>query len=927
MKKQLLFVLLLLGIGYTSAQIKSTGEVLNQSIRKLSFQEKIALQKKNSSSNKHQTGKRSATNPSACGTDTSTFTDLSSTAYPLIAVSSNQSAGQYFGANQEITIKGFRFYAYVPWNATNQIASWDVYAKIYEAGLDSLPRGAAIDSVLMTIDTITGTLTFARMTRNAIFNKPITLSHDYILTVECAATTNPPSIVTNSWANADGEGRNLSMVQLNGRWFRGMNLNVGGIPFNAHFQMFPIVSYSFGTDFTISNNCYQLLDSFNFNNNYMKNVSGSIYYNEYMYYAGSGFDAECHDWTYDNNTMQPKRIHGKFRPGSKKNVDIKLRSFVVPYSVSLAFCYDSTEKTMYYNPNTPSFIGSPNGCVGENKSLDLNANADVTHRWFKKLNDTMAFNTGNQYIINNLSKNDTFYITGTNGTCTSRVYTALITANQTPTSLSVTNDSVCSDANAILKATPDVGDILWYRSATDETPVLVGNELLTGKLNADTTYYAEANNKGCLLASGRVAVTAFVNADFAPEKPKSITDTSVCYNNTSFDVVLSANTSSGNSSIRWFNVATGGNPIASTNTLTHTVTQRGTSTYYVEAWDGRCGSGRTPVQILAGAVPPTFAKITDEICLGDSANVAASSPWGEVHWYNSITDNTPFFKGKFLRKGGLTEAKSYTYFKTVDGICMNPNFDSVEVIVNIPPTATIVNAKDVCRGENAKIELQINQGIVKWYFDNSAQNSIATGTSLNVGEIFNNTTRYYETELNGCKSKRNAITVKVLDKPLAGFQYEIEFPRKLTCTPLNTDNANFQWNFGDGNTSSEKIGVNTYTNEGQYTVKMLATSTLSGCQDSSIVNITVNHNQQSQFHEITPSVYPNPVSVGSFIYSATPVLKAIWYDLGGRIMHVENKFDKFGELQVKVPHTLKNGIYLLELSGVNQNHLHKIQIH
>ncbi len=73
---------------------------------------------------------------------------------------------------------------------------------------------------------------------------------------------------------------------------------------------------------------------------------------------------------------------------------------------------------------------------------------------------------------------------------------------------------------------------------------------------------------------------------------------------------------------------------------------------------------------------------------------------------------------------------------------------------------------------------------------------------------------------------------------------------------------NILWNFGDGKTSTDDIGVNTYATEGQYTVKMAATSTLSGCKDSVSVNITVNHNQ-IESAKMSLGVYPNPVAAGN----------------------------------------------------------------
>lgn len=874
--------------------------------------------------------KRSAANPSSCGTDTSTFTDLSSTGYPLIALGNGQLVGQFFGAPQEITVKGFRFFAYTPWDTTAKNISRNVFAKIYSAGPDSLPRGAALDSVLIRVDTITGTLTFARMARDAVFSKPVVVNSGYVLTVECFESTNLPAIVTNSWVNGDGEGRNLSSIQLNNRWYKGRALSVAGNAFDAHFLIFPFVTYKFGSDFTIKNDCYQLLDSFNFTNEFRKTVGGSVFYNNYMYYANSGFDALCHSWTYDNTSRQIEIIDGKFRPGSKKNVLIKLNSFVVPYSLNVDFCYDSTEKTLYYRPNTPAINGTSDGCVGQNLTLNLVANADVSNLWYHKQTDTAAFNVGNTYTLNNLADDDTFYITGKNGPCFSRSYTALVTANQTPTRLDVVNDSVCSDANAILKASTDAGNILWYKTATGGTPVLTSSELVTGKLNADTTYFAEANSKGCLLSSGRKAVTAFVNADFAPPKPTGASDTNVCYSGGNMEVTLKAFTSS-SASIRWFDVTAGGTPLSQNSDLVYNITGRGSKSFYVETWDGRCGSGRLPIVVKVGAVPNTFAKVSDEICLGDSAEIAASASWGDVRWFANKQSSKHYATGKFIRAGGFTNPKSYAYFKTIDGICENPNFDSVEITVNTPPTATIVNANDVCNGAKASIQLATTQGSIIWYFDNAANTPIFTGNTLNLGEIYSNTTRYYETELNGCKSARNAITVKALDKPAAGFQFVVEFPKKLTCTPLNTKNMNIVWNFGDGNTSTDDIGVNTYATEGQYTVKMAATSTLSGCKDSVSVKITVNHNQ-IESAKMSLGVYPNPVAAGTQIFSQTPIETATWYDLSGRLLAQETNTPQttntpgLWKSTIEVPAHLRNGIYLLQLQAQGTTQTIKIQV-
>src|SRR5210317_478317 len=204
MKQRIILAFTVLFSTVSFGQIQSVPGNINGKIYKMSF-----------SRPQHQKlNKRSASNPTTNG----------------------QATGQFFGVNQEITISGFRFYAYTPWDSNARVTSRDVWCKIYEANKDSLPTGAAIDSVKVTLDTITGVLTFARLTKDAVFNKPIKISKPYVLTLECSNTSNIPLTICNSYANRDGEGRNISTVKVGGRWLRSLALNVGGVTFDAHFH-------------------------------------------------------------------------------------------------------------------------------------------------------------------------------------------------------------------------------------------------------------------------------------------------------------------------------------------------------------------------------------------------------------------------------------------------------------------------------------------------------------------------------------------------------------------------------------------------------------------------------------------------------------------------------------------------------------------
>ena len=53
--------------------------------------------------------KRSASKPTACTGDTSTFPSYGSTAYNTVSLRKGSALGQFFGTPQEITVSGFRF--------------------------------------------------------------------------------------------------------------------------------------------------------------------------------------------------------------------------------------------------------------------------------------------------------------------------------------------------------------------------------------------------------------------------------------------------------------------------------------------------------------------------------------------------------------------------------------------------------------------------------------------------------------------------------------------------------------------------------------------------------------------------------------------------------------------------------------------------
>lgn len=869
--------------------------------------------------------KRSATNPTQCGSDTSYFANIASTGYSSLLVSNTLAFGQFYDAPQEITVSGFRFYAYLPYDTVRKVKSTYIKCSVYEAGGDSLPTGSPLASEIVKIDTVQGNLLLTRIQHDVFFSTPVKTTKNYILTIECDSSQfSRPGLVTNSWANGDGEGRNINCARLQSQWYRGLTLNVGGVTFDCHVQLYPFVKYKFGTDFTHNQDCYTTVDTLRMTNSYKKNVCGSVFYNQYMYYDYAGFDEYCHNWVFDKSNFQLNSINGKYRPSTKKNVTVELQSRVATYSSTSFFCYDTTTKIVRFKPNTPTFAKGYNACIGDSLRISMTPATDVEHQWFNERLDKTPFHTSNNYTISKVSTSDSFYVYGVNGDCKSRDFLVPVVAKAYPTYLTTKNDSLCSGASANLEAKSDNGSLDWYSTSTGGTKFHTGSTYTTVVLYNDTTFYVEAQNGGCAYKMGRVAVTALVGSNFAPTAPSAISDTSICYTSGNFNLQLSASNNS-SATIRWFDVPNGGSPLATGTQYTAVISKRGTQTFYVESYDGNCGSGRIAIEVNANQAPPTFAKIGDEICIGDSADIAASTQWGGVNWYTA-KNGSIFSTSKFVNVKNLNTEKSYVFFKTIDGKCENGSYDSVLVIVNIPPTVDILSASDVCNKSLGLISAHITYGNIYWYEDETTNNSISSSMNLNLGILFSDRTVYYQTEYKGCVSDRKSVTIKTKFRPTAGFQWALEYPRKVTLTPAVTNpNSTIEWVWGDGNITSGSTGTHQYATDGTYNVQMIVTSNASGCKDTAQIQVIADHLNNQTINVDNVSVFPNPVDAKSNIQiNGLQQLPSTltWFDLTGRVLG----YSELQNNQYQVPSTLKTGLYVIKSNSTHSNFSARIQV-
>lgn len=114
----------------------------------------------------------------------------------------------------------------------------------------------------------------------------------------------------------------------------------------------------------------------------------------------------------------------------------------------------------------------------------------------------------------------------------------------------------------------------------------------------------------------------------------------------------------------------------------------------------------------------------------------------------------------------------------------------------------------------------VNAQTYLWYFGNGK-----TSTQKDPTITYNSAGTYSVslTASNGDKSNTYQKNVSVsYNQPTAGFTYKTEAPLKVVLTNTSTNATSYEWDFGDGKTSTEKNPTHKYSAAGSYIITLVA---------------------------------------------------------------------------------------------------------
>ncbi len=310
-------------------------------------------------------------------------------------------------------------------------------------------------------------------------------------------------------------------------------------------------------------------------------------------------------------------------------------------------CTNSTRTAVVVTvtpPAAPASVSATPASVVCGSTSQLNAtSAGSNIKWYTVASGGIEIGTsasGANYGVTPASTT-TYYAEAYNSSCTNSTRTAVVvtvTPPAAPVSVTATPSAIICGQSADLSAVSTGNTINWYLSAVGGIAIAntVSGATLSVGPAATTTYYAEA--AGTCNSATRTAVTLTVNAPAAPT-PVIASPALVCIGSATD---LSATSNGFN--IKWYDAATEGNLIGSTDSgEAFNITANSDTIFYAEAYlSETCLSAtRTPVSVTT-STNPVAGNVTGggPICPGNLCNPMVLSGYsGTINKWEVSTDN------------------------------------------------------------------------------------------------------------------------------------------------------------------------------------------------------------------------------------------------------------------------------------------------
>jgi gliding motility-associated-like protein len=452
-------------------------------------------------------------------------------------------------------------------------------------------------------------------------------------------------------------------------------------------------------------------------------------------------------------------------------------------------CTDTEAIAITSQANTnPAFTQIAAICTGGAINLPTTSNNGVNGSWSP---------------APNLNATTAYTFTPNTGLCANTA-TMTVTVNPYP-SITAVNDTICAGSTGTITTQINLvgGTYTWVGSANT-----LANLSVTP---ANTNSYAVIYNlAGC-------TDTAFAQVIVNPVPVVQVQNATICAGQTG---ILTASANLPNGQFLWANGST--NDTISLNPLS-TTSQSVTYTL--------AGCTSIPVSATLTVNPvPTITMNNQTICAGDPVTmVANANPAGTYYWGpNAI-------QGIAANTFTPTQDSIIEVFNVLNG-CSSDTIQATITVLPLPISTFSANVLQGCVPLSVNFSADVsNNTSYNWLTSNQLSGSGAQTTlDFQVNGAFSVT---LTATLNGCSSSTTiANMIEVDNYPIAAFepssQVFTEPNQSLSFWNSSVGASTYQWNFGEGGSSSEEAPTHLFNVENEGTTIVLYAYSNLGCTDT-----------------------------------------------------------------------------------------------
>lgn len=477
-------------------------------------------------------------------------------------------------------------------------------------------------------------------------------------------------------------------------------------------------------------------------------------------------------------------------------------------------------------------------------------------------------------------------------------------------------DTICANQTSIVSLTPASG----YAEGALEWEYSTNGTTWTTIPNSDTVNYSVTNigvptqYRARILTGGNNCVSPAATIAVNYVAPPTVVHEESCE---PASLTVSATPSAGNT-LKWYEDLTT-TTVLSTGSSVTTPMLYTTKTYYAVSVNPQgCESVRTPVNATIHILPPVDLGNDLDTCTLSAASFnldpGTQHPGATYLWDDNSTGATR----------SITQSGTYHVTVTDTNTC----FKSDTITVTISPRPVIdldANGTTFCSGATKILDAGPDgENGGEYYWNNGAQTRTITVTTGGTYSVFVTTPL-------GCSG---ADTVTLTEGGLApttdGINSVALNVNTFSFSAINPQNVtSYEWDFGDGGTSTDPNPQHTYLSGGNYLVFLKTTSSCAELIDSAYVNIIgVGIGETAALTKLT--VYPNPNYNGQlYIDAGSDVIieKVTLINVLGQTLATQSEFTKGQSVQkMNLPQQLSGGIYNLKIETDKGTVIRKLEI-